>query len=1407
MKASNARVAPVGGNVLIRGVVFLVALATLTVFTFLIRSVPAAQAQTGVAAFFGGQGVLGGQFGSSSRNGLAVNQTGNGAAAVGDLYVIDSANRRVQQFSADGQFIRAFGLDVGGDGNDVCATESLCQAGTESASAGGLSNNLGGIAVDSATGNVFVTDELFGRVDVFSATGSFEGAFGWEVDAADPEPKLQFCTIVTGCEAAAAGSGPGQFEAVGSPSIGGSSSLESSLGQIAINPLNGDALVADVGNRRVDEFSLTTVGGIATGAGFVRGYGWGAVDGAAAFQICTTTCHTPGPTGSALGQFTLEGPEGLVVDGTGRAVVASRPYLAENPEGEANLQAFDPSGSPLGRFGPSLDFGRSVGATEPWNLAVDRAACHVWLLASELKAKGTAPIRELSCTGEELAGYLAESGYVPIQNAIAVAESSKMIYVTDRNLRGVLILGEVVNPSATLESPPEFMPTPSGGLTVTAEGQVNSNSLQAEAVLEVSRDGVKWTKATEYAVDGASFAPVSSASIPSDSNDHTVKARVPGLLGNTEYRARLVVNRLYRSGTAEVGRQFTTPSARPIVSGSRTSAISDVAATLNGEINPENEDTQYRFEYVTASDFAESGFASAVEAPVGSATVGAATGAVVVSQPVTGLQPFTTYRYRLVAENGGGQTVGEEQSGTEVARIFTTFPANPNPQTCPNEVLRPGPAVALPDCRAYEQVSPTQKNGNSIQAEVNAVEASSDGNRVIFYANGGLPGGEGASEFPSYLAARTVAGGEWSTQGLLPSAVTGSNGKVLGWNEALSAIYDENRRIPGLATLYQRSSENGDLTAVAANGEAREEYKLAGDSENGEMVVFEYGAGQLLPNAAAGERNVYLWDRATGELHLASALNNGRAPTKGAIAGPYKWYSSPISTNDGGAAALYYTQPEHVISADGARVFFTAAESAQLYMRVNPIAAQSLEGPGGHCTEPEAACTIQISSSKKTNGSGPGGTDPNGPKPAAFVGATANGSRALFMSASELTNDANTGPSDSGNDLYRYEAGSEQLEDISVDGADPAGAEVKGVLGMNQDASYVYFLAAGHLTADAPATTCNGSGSQVTGTCNVYLWHESGGGGATTTFVTQLSGAADFLDWVPTSAPVAKRRENTARVSLDGKTLLFASKLKLSSYESEGISELYRYSVGGGRVACVSCAPTGARPIGPASLQSLPEPVTGPHMGSAVLTRNLSEDGARVFFNTPDKLVSSDVNGEGGCPFIQSGGGGAFRCEDVYEWEANGSGSCHESIQGGGCLYLISTGTSREPSLFLDTDTSGNNVFFLTGESLVRQDKDELVDAYDASVNGGLASQNQAPPPICEGEAGCLGTAPTAGAAVTAGSATFVGPGNPQPKHCKKPKKCRKHHHRKHHQRKHHHRKHHPKSHKQDGNGRKGGVR
>jgi hypothetical protein len=104
--------------------------------------------------------------------------------------------------------------------------------------------------------------------------------------------------------------------------------------------------------------------------------------------------------------------------------------------------------------------------------------------------------------------------------------------------------------------------------------------------------------------------------------------------------------------------------------------------------------------------------------------------------------------------------------------------------------------------------------------------------------------------------------------------------------------------------------------------------------------------------------------------------------------------------------------------------------------------------------------------------------------------------------------------------------------------------------------------------------------------------------------------------------------------------------------------------------------------------------------------------------------------------------------ENVYQYEPNGLGSCGESS---GCVSLLSSGTSTRESAFIDATPSGGDVFFVTSQQLLSQDRDQSFDLYDARVctdSSPCLPPESPPAPPCTNEASCrpAGTsAPTFG--------------------------------------------------------------
>ncbi len=1268
-------------------------IATLTALLVCAAVAPSALAARGAVSFFGNRGTEGGQF-PGGVGGVDINQAGTGGAAAGDVYVADTSGFRIQQFSASGEFIRAFGKDVGGAGVDICPTASACVVGDDSGTAGAVFPE--GLAIDQSTGNVYVSDPTTERISVFSAMGSFEGAFGWNVKAVGGAEELQFCTALTGCKAGSRGSGAGQF------AIKAEGLLHLSL---AVRPGTGDVIVGDGINRRVSEFAVAKSGGKVTGVTFTRGYGWGAVNGQSEFQICTVLCHAPAPTeiGAEPGQFGSQAPYGVAVDASGQVYTTEdQSGFSGERLGKARVQVFSVAGSPLG------DLPIGLATIHPnGGLAINRSGETIAFLDSSIGG-----IDEFDLSGTLKGEFLKK--VVPLEAGFAYNESDGSLYVTFGNSKpnGVLIIGEAVPPEVSVGAATDV-----GGTTATFHGEVNPTGLSSNYHFEYSVDGAEWTS-------------TQSAALPGDKATHVVEQQGTDLEAFTKYHLRLVAKKSFDGGQASAETSFETLAAPPVAGAVSAKAITDTRATLVGKVNPERQVTTYKFECVSEAKFKEGGYAEATDIPSGGATLEAAGKELEVSQQVTGLDSSTTYRCRLAASNPTGSVTGPETT-------FTTYAAQP---------------FGLPDNRAYEQATPVDKNGNNVGGGLYLMKAAADGNASAYYITSGGSTEGGGQLFPSYSALRD--GGSWVTSSFLPSNTFGNRARILGWSEDLRRDYVLVWESGQEATLYEHDLENGAMQTISGGfhrpgggfylGEGT---AFAGESADGTAMLFESNVA-LTPEAAEGDQNLYLWDRNSESLVLVDLLPDDSPPHGGAFAGPWAWISG--NAKSGGSAARSYTQDLHALSADGSTAFFTSYNVNQLYARIG------LGTPG--------AQTVQVSASRKTNGSGSGGKDPKGPQKATFMEATSDGHYVFFTSPEKLTNDATTGPADQGNDLYRYDTGSGELIDIAPDEDDPNGAEVRATLGASTDGSYVYFAANGVLADGASAGGCNASPLSGNwsggGTCNLYVWHD---GEVTFVSPTNASSGGDALNWTAGNYSGNTLGMRTSRVSSGG-TLLFSSVMPLTAYDSKGKSELYRYEPGAG-LQCVSCNPTGAPADGgEASVQSLIPPTLHSLETTAFWVRNLSADGRRVFFDTKEQLVASDANG----------------VNDVYEWEAKGAGSCQSEAQDGGCLYLISSGESDASSYFSDASADGNDVFFLTSQSLVRQDTDQLYDVYDARVDGGIPAQNQAPPTPCEGEA-CRAPGSATSQTQSAASATFSGPGNPHPnrKHKKKrhAKKHRKTHH------------------------------
>jgi streptogramin lyase len=1074
------------------------------------------------------------------------------------------------------------------------------------------------------------------------------------------------------------------------------------------------------------------------------------------------------PSGTQIARFdlvaTLGAPRSVAVDSKGDLFVSAGATYRFDANGSGEIEAgTEPvqivkkvTGSPGGKLAVDLGTDELYVSEDPGGETKD-----VYQYSASCAPEGEDEEEHCHPEGEFGSGAIFEA------RSVAVNSKTGLIYVAD---------SAATEPHVAVFGPTLIVP----GSTTGAATNLTGTAATLNGTVDPSGSEVDECK-FEYGIETDHGNPEAHPPVPpSFSYTNTVPcaespaqigagnapvpvhADIAGLGLGTRYHFRLLATSattIPNEKGPSVGADEAFTTLGPQVHAESASGVSDTAVKLEGLVNPEGEATTSVFEYVSQADFEASEYAKATSVPPGGEVIGFGSADVKVAQQISGLSPATTYHFRIAATNPAGTVHGPD-------RVFMTYTAPQAFPDCPNGVLREAlGSASLSDCRAYEQVTPVDKNGTAPRGENARVQAASGGDGLVYFAHGGIPGSEGAQKDPLYLASR---GSDWSTQGLLPPASGGASASVMGWSEDLAHAYDSQALLPTApASFLERDSATRSLRAIVSEGGKNTgDFNYIGTSSDSAVVAFESDT-VLAPGGRPKFPNLYVWDAADGNLSLAGVFNNEQVPTKGTLAG----------SNELSGSRRHYTQAQHTLSSDGSGVFFSDVGSGQLYLRRNPTQPQSTLDGEGECTEAALACTVQVSASQRAV------PDPKGKKPAAFVTATPDGSKAFFTSPGKLTDDATTGPKDEGNDLYRYDAGTGELIDLTHDAADPNGAEVRGVLGASADGSHVYFAANGVLTStpnaqgqsaapgDCSSTTTGDAGS---GSCNLYLWHDG-----VTDFIAQLQlqqsgyGGSDSANWLSAALTLAPGIENTARVSGDGQTLLFRSRRALTAYDSEGLPELYRYVAATGDLRCVSCNPTGAAPVGAASLRSIETFGEAPPEPASVLTRNLSADGTRIFFETADKLVANDTNGEGECPVVTSTA--ARSCQDVYEWEANGSGSCQSEAQNGGCLYLLSSGTSPEPSYFGDASASGNDAFIYTTQPLVDQDKDQIVDVYDARVGGGIASQNPPPEPEpCLAETSCRGEVPAPAPTQFPGSTSFSGPGNQKPSHHKKKKRQHK---------------------------------
>jgi hypothetical protein len=1134
--------------------------------------------------------------------------------------------------------------------------------GSPGSGAGQLSLPVG-MAVDQTTGDVYVADAGNARVDKFDSQGHFLLAFG--VGVLDSANRLEVCTTI--CQAGNSSGIPPTSSAVQTFALADGVAVDND----PASPSFGDVYVSDFYNRlTLQKFSPS---GAFLGT-LVQGRDFNGPTGVATDQTGDVWLAD----GAAVEEWTGAG----AFVGRWYAASTSNPFTFGISVDSADevffaplgpTQKFASDGSPLGELDPAHERASALAVDPASNLLYDAQGGTV-----EVYDAGAAPP----------ASPLASFGSFGLADGIAVDPAAGRVYVSDLFAGQVDAFTQSALPDVAAGQPSAATPT-----SATLNGTVDP---VGSALSDCHFD---YGASTAYGQSAPCASP-----LPAGASPAPVSAQLSGLQPDTTYHFRLVA--ADASGAANGADQTFTTTGPPTARGATVTGVADSTATLVARVNAHGFDTQVHFDYGTSSGYGQS-------APAPDQDIGAGTADQDVSAALGALAPGTTYHYRVVASSAQGTMDGADHA-------FTT--ADP----CPNAQLRTGYSAALPDCRAYEQVSPVDKGSVGV-ADVftNAMFgflAAPDGSRMAWTTSTGLPGQPADDVF--YLSSRTAAG--WSTAGEVPPQSSTGASKLCelaigpeAYSSDLSAYvlrdgggqdtpqtgcsHDDPNLVAGepqgVQNLFVRDPGGSYGLASPAPvagppGDAAF-YRAAADLSH---VVFASGAQltadapQADPGASAPTYNLYDWS--AGGVHLVNVLPDG----------------TPALCNvDTVTASCYVTLipgERHAVSADGSKIFFYIG--GNLYVR---------EGD---------ARTVQVDASQ-AGGSGGGGI---------FQIASTDGAVVYFTGAPGLTSDS---VPRSGTDLYRYDTNTGALADLTPvagAGAD-AGTQTGGVLGASDDGSYVYFVANGVVAPGAAPGDCTQAGEQATGSCSLYVWHDG-----STRFVARVSGAdsPDWGDQVIFPLP---------RVSPDGRYLAFDSRRDLTGQAPGGSQQIYLYDYATGHLSCASCSPTGAPPTASVTLSTgtmlasdaTGETTSGTGDAGAWLQRNLTvtaSGAARVFFQTAERLLPAATNGK----------------QNVYEYETGGAGGCREQA---GCLSLISSGSGSSDAVFLDASATGDDVFFGTAQRLAASDIDGAVDVYDARVDGGLPAA--AAPTLCSGE-DCKGPASAPPPAPIAATVGFAGPGN-----------------------------------------------
>jgi hypothetical protein len=857
------------------------------------------------------------------------------------------------------------------------------------------------------------------------------------------------------------------------------------------------------------------------------------------------------PSGHFVSEITdANGPRTVAVDRVGNLYVYD--YGPKNTPEEAWVHEvvrysptiYNPSAGEIAYGAPPVTVTSHAGG-----LAVDRETGHLFVNTEGAVLEFSSAAEGNAILDENIGGTQTSHAFFPLGMAVNAADGR--IYANSGIGEGLINVFELAAPHALIQTI-ERSATPAGG-TFSSRATVAVDESDGHVFVY---DGGSSEKVFGFAEDGTYVATIehgfNTGIVAGVAVDNGADSPNGGL--NSAGRYLFVA-----SGTAGVGHMFAFSANAvecvPEVTAAAAQSITESEAELHATVNPCHAATSYVFEYTPERAYEEEGFAGAQVAGSGSLAAGGTP--LAVNAPVSALEAGRSYRFRLLATNGIGSSSAEGS--------FSTYPANPVSPPCANAATRTGLSAILPDCRAYELVTPAVTNARaplgstSLGSRFLTLLASADGEEASFHIEGGtIPdvgdnSGTGSYASDTYLATRTAGG--WTTSYKGPTALESPAIAPGGNSEDQGYSFWETASTEGTATFDEKagtsyvSLPDGTSELLGVGSLGRDPFATGRFiSPDGGHIIFTSGS-QLEPDASPrGTESVY--DRTGGTTNVISLLPEDVTPQAGEDA-----FYMGVSRNGRGVAfkttesheVLYlryddretYEIGEGVrfagISEEGGRIFYV--ENGNLY--AFDVATESV---------------IPFS----TGGS------------VTVVNISGGGNAAYFVSPDVLTKAVNVAgqkPKSGKENLYRSEEGAVSFIG-TVTSRDVEGVKVEG------------------------AASIDGLG----------VW---------TSVVGQGALAAD-----------------SSRATPDGRFLLFESGAALGQYDPEGHAEVYLYDSADEEVTCLSCIHTGMPATGAASLESVAATKEAPEpLGLYSLVQNLRSDGRRAFFQSTEALVPGDTDG------------------------------------------------------------------------------------------------------------------------------------------------------------------------------------